>query len=132
MHAFLDWFRVKVLATVEHQPQGPLDGPIAAEAEVRSGIITESCFESAVLALLLSFIAFTLRASILLTKGRAVDMAPRRSSSATAAEISLVHLKNCMANLPQSLSSSLLNLNTVCILQHHRHFTDRSSQSKMS
>jgi peroxin-1 len=43
-------------------------------------------------------------------------MAPdskRRSSQATSAEISLVHLKNCLVNLPSSLSSLLVNSNTV-------------------
>jgi hypothetical protein len=43
-------------------------------------------------------------------------MAPdprRRNSQATSAEISLVHLKNCLVNLPSSLSSILVNVNTV-------------------
>jgi hypothetical protein len=44
-------------------------------------------------------------------------MAPdsrRRSSQATPAEISLVHnLKNCFVNLPSSLCSLLVNVNTV-------------------
>ena len=44
-------------------------------------------------------------------------MAPdsrRRSSQATPAEISLVHnLKNCFVNLPSSLCSLLINVNTV-------------------
>ncbi|CAL3962118.1 unnamed protein product [Diplocarpon coronariae] len=41
-------------------------------------------------------------------------MAPdrRRGSQATSAEISLIHLKNCLANLPSSLSSLLVNVNT--------------------
>ncbi|KAH8815476.1 P-loop containing nucleoside triphosphate hydrolase protein [Xylogone sp. PMI_703] len=42
-------------------------------------------------------------------------MAPelkRRSSQATSAEISLVHLKNCLVNLPSSLASLLINVNT--------------------
>ena len=43
-------------------------------------------------------------------------MAPdtrRRGSQATSAEISLIHLKNCLVNLPSSLSSLLVNVNTV-------------------
>lgn len=32
---------------------------------------------------------------------------------ATAAEISLVHLKNCLVNLPASLVSLLVTVNTV-------------------
>lgn len=32
---------------------------------------------------------------------------------ATAAEVSLVHLKNCLVNLPASLVSLLVNVNTV-------------------
>ncbi|KAH8602629.1 P-loop containing nucleoside triphosphate hydrolase protein [Bisporella sp. PMI_857] len=42
-------------------------------------------------------------------------MAPesrRRNSQATSAEISLIHLKNCLVNLPSSLSSLLVNINT--------------------
>ncbi|KAH7364114.1 P-loop containing nucleoside triphosphate hydrolase protein [Rhexocercosporidium sp. MPI-PUGE-AT-0058] len=42
-------------------------------------------------------------------------MAPetrRRGSQATSAEISLIHLKNCLVNLPSSLSSLLVNVNT--------------------
>lgn len=43
-------------------------------------------------------------------------MAPdlqRRNAQATSAEISLVHLKNCLVNLPSSLSALLANVNTV-------------------
>ncbi|CZT49840.1 probable peroxin-1 [Rhynchosporium secalis] len=42
-------------------------------------------------------------------------MAPdtrKRGSQATSAEISLIHLKNCLVNLPASLSSLLVNVNT--------------------
>ncbi|KAG6007420.1 hypothetical protein E4U21_006009 [Claviceps maximensis] len=39
-------------------------------------------------------------------------MAPRKNASSAAAELSLVHLKNCLVNLPQSLVSLLLNLDT--------------------
>ncbi|KAK7226087.1 hypothetical protein V2G26_014090 [Clonostachys chloroleuca] len=39
-------------------------------------------------------------------------MAPRRSGQSLAAELSLVHLKNCFVNLPPSLVSLLLNVNT--------------------
>ncbi|KAK4681363.1 Peroxisome biosynthesis protein pex1 [Podospora pseudoanserina] len=39
-------------------------------------------------------------------------MAPRKNAQSTAAEISLVHLQNCFANLPQSLASLLANVNT--------------------
>jgi hypothetical protein len=57
-------------------------------------------------------------------------MAPdarRRNSQATSAEISLIHLKNCLVNLPSSLSSLLVNLNTVCVLPNLlRHLTDLS------
>jgi peroxin-1 len=40
-------------------------------------------------------------------------MAPRNNAQATAAEISLVHLQNCLVNLPPSLASLLANINTV-------------------
>lgn len=36
-----------------------------------------------------------------------------RGSQATPAEISLIHLKNCLVNLPSSLSSLLVNINAV-------------------
>ncbi|KAG5983774.1 hypothetical protein E4U55_007173 [Claviceps digitariae] len=39
-------------------------------------------------------------------------MAPRKNASSAAAELSLVHLKNCLVNLPPSLVSLLLNLDT--------------------
>ncbi|KAB5551281.1 P-loop containing nucleoside triphosphate hydrolase protein [Coniochaeta sp. 2T2.1] len=39
-------------------------------------------------------------------------MAPRKNTQSTAAEISLVHLKNCLVNLPSSLVSLLVNVNT--------------------
>ncbi|KAF5134161.1 Peroxisome biosynthesis protein PAS1 [Metarhizium anisopliae] len=39
-------------------------------------------------------------------------MAPRKNAQSTTAELSLVHLKNCLVNLPPSLVSLLLNLNT--------------------
>ncbi|KAI1381973.1 AAA-domain-containing protein [Hypoxylon crocopeplum] len=41
-------------------------------------------------------------------------MAPaqRRNAQSTAAEISLVHLKNCLVNLPTSLVNLLVNINT--------------------
>ncbi|KAH8199492.1 hypothetical protein TruAng_006368 [Truncatella angustata] len=39
-------------------------------------------------------------------------MAPRKNAQSTAAEISLVHLKNCLVNLPSSLVSLLVNINT--------------------
>lgn len=38
------------------------------------------------------------------------EMAPRKP---TPAEISLVHLKNCFVNLPASLVSLLVNIDTV-------------------
>ncbi|KAG9243916.1 P-loop containing nucleoside triphosphate hydrolase protein [Calycina marina] len=37
----------------------------------------------------------------------------RRNDQATSAEISLVHLKNCLVNLPSSLTSLLVNTNTL-------------------
>ncbi|KAM3077552.1 Peroxisome biosynthesis protein pex1 [Clarireedia jacksonii] len=43
-------------------------------------------------------------------------MAPdmkRRGNQASSAEISLIHLKNCLVNLPSSLSSLLINANTL-------------------
>ncbi|KAH6671370.1 hypothetical protein B0J14DRAFT_595905 [Halenospora varia] len=46
-------------------------------------------------------------------------MAPdrRRGSQATSAEISLIHnLKSCLVNLPPSLCSLLINVNTVILL----------------
>ncbi|KAH6606550.1 atpase [Trichoderma cornu-damae] len=39
-------------------------------------------------------------------------MAPRRNAQSTAAELSLVHLKNCLVNLPNSLVTLLVNVNT--------------------
>ncbi|KAI1486295.1 P-loop containing nucleoside triphosphate hydrolase protein [Biscogniauxia mediterranea] len=39
-------------------------------------------------------------------------MAPRKNAQSTAAEISLVHLKNCLVNLPTSLVNLLVNINT--------------------
>jgi peroxin-1 len=42
-------------------------------------------------------------------------MAPRKNTQSTVAEISLVHLKNCLVNLPSSLVSLLVNVNTVCL-----------------
>lgn len=40
-------------------------------------------------------------------------MAPRKNAQSTAAELSLVHLKNCLVNLPPTLVSLLVNVNTV-------------------
>ncbi|PHH59702.1 hypothetical protein CDD81_2648 [Ophiocordyceps australis] len=39
-------------------------------------------------------------------------MAPPRRAHSTAAELSLAHLKNCLVNLPPSLVSLLVNINT--------------------
>ncbi|CAM1506577.1 Fc.00g062180.m01.CDS01 [Cosmosporella sp. VM-42] len=39
-------------------------------------------------------------------------MAPRRNAQTVQAEVSLVHLKNCLVNLPASLVSLLVNINT--------------------
>ncbi|KAI1502433.1 P-loop containing nucleoside triphosphate hydrolase protein [Biscogniauxia marginata] len=39
-------------------------------------------------------------------------MAPRKNAQSTAAEISLVHLKSCLVNLPTSLVNLLVNINT--------------------
>ncbi|KAG9249898.1 P-loop containing nucleoside triphosphate hydrolase protein [Emericellopsis atlantica] len=39
-------------------------------------------------------------------------MASRRNAPSTSAEISLVHLKNCLVNLPPTLVSLLVNVNT--------------------
>ncbi|KAF2964778.1 hypothetical protein GQX73_g8813 [Xylaria multiplex] len=39
-------------------------------------------------------------------------MAPRKNALSAAAEVSLVHLKNCLVNLPTSLVNLLLNVNT--------------------
>lgn len=46
-------------------------------------------------------------------------MAPRRNAQSTAAELSLVHLKNCLVNLPASLVNLLVNVNTVRQLEHY-------------
>ncbi|KOS19487.1 Peroxisome biosynthesis protein PAS1 [Escovopsis weberi] len=43
-------------------------------------------------------------------------MAPRRNAQSTSAELSLVHLKNCLVNLPVSLVSLLVNVNTKLIV----------------
>lgn len=40
-------------------------------------------------------------------------MAPRKNAQSTAAELSLVHLENCFVNLPPTLVSLLVNVNTV-------------------
>lgn len=39
-------------------------------------------------------------------------MAPRKNAQSTAAEVALVHLKNCLVNLPPTLVSLLVNVNT--------------------
>ncbi|KAI1118968.1 P-loop containing nucleoside triphosphate hydrolase protein, partial [Nemania sp. NC0429] len=39
-------------------------------------------------------------------------MAPRKNAPSSAAEVSLVHLKNCLVNLPASLVNLLVNINT--------------------
>ncbi|GAW14300.1 hypothetical protein ANO14919_037010 [Xylariales sp. No.14919] len=39
-------------------------------------------------------------------------MAPRNNAPSAAAEVSLVHLKNCLVNLPTSLVNLLVNVNT--------------------
>ncbi|KAM0283651.1 hypothetical protein ACHAQH_002431 [Verticillium albo-atrum] len=39
-------------------------------------------------------------------------MAPRKNAQSTPAELSLVHLRNCLVNLPSSLVSLLVNINT--------------------
>ncbi|KAJ8127149.1 hypothetical protein O1611_g6489 [Lasiodiplodia mahajangana] len=39
-------------------------------------------------------------------------MAPRKNAPSAAAEVSLVHLRNCLVNLPASLFNLLLNVNT--------------------
>ncbi|KAL0938701.1 peroxisome biosynthesis protein [Colletotrichum truncatum] len=39
-------------------------------------------------------------------------MAPKRNAQSTPAEISLAHLKNCLVNLPASLVTLLVNVNT--------------------
>lgn len=44
-------------------------------------------------------------------------MAPRKNAQSTPAELSLVHLRNCLVNLPSSLVSLLVNINTVCYLK---------------
>src|SRR6516162_9511749 len=52
-------------------------------------------------------------------------MAPRKNAQSTLAEISLVHLKRCLVNLPSSLVSVLMNVNTVVFsTQHFRWFTE--------
>lgn len=40
-------------------------------------------------------------------------MPPRKNAQSTAAELSLVHLKSCLVNLPSSLVSLLVNVDTV-------------------
>ncbi|TGJ85895.1 hypothetical protein E0Z10_g2885 [Xylaria hypoxylon] len=40
-------------------------------------------------------------------------MAPRKNAPSAAAEVSLVHLKNCLVNLPTSLVNLLVNVNTL-------------------
>ena len=44
-------------------------------------------------------------------------MAPsqRQNAHSTAAEISLVHLKSCLVNLPSSLVNLLVTINTVSL-----------------
>ncbi|KAM4054904.1 ATPase family associated with various cellular activities (AAA) domain-containing protein [Hirsutella rhossiliensis] len=39
-------------------------------------------------------------------------MGPRKNAQSTSAELSLLHLKNCLVNLPSSLVSLLINVNT--------------------
>lgn len=40
-------------------------------------------------------------------------MPAQRNARSTPAEISLTHLKSCLVNLPATLESLLVNLNTV-------------------
>ena len=40
-------------------------------------------------------------------------MAPRKNAHSTSAELVLVHLKNCLVNLPPALVEVLVNVNTV-------------------
>ncbi|KAF7525053.1 hypothetical protein G7054_g11217 [Neopestalotiopsis clavispora] len=61
-------------------------------------------------------------------------MASRKNAQSTAAELSLVHLKNCLVNLPSSLVSLLVNINTpaqdvVIELSYRAPATGGSSQS---
>ena len=42
-------------------------------------------------------------------------MASRKNALSAAAEISLVHLKKCLVNLPTSLVNLLVNVNTVSL-----------------
>lgn len=42
------------------------------------------------------------------------NMAPRKNAQSVNAELSIVHLKNCLVNLPPTLVSLLVNVNTVC------------------
>ncbi len=42
-------------------------------------------------------------------------MPPKKNAQSTAAEISLVRLENCLVNLPSSLVSLLVNVNTVSL-----------------
>ncbi len=53
-------------------------------------------------------------------------MPPKKNAQSTAAEISLVRLENCLVNLPSSLVSLLVNLNTVSTRSnsHHRGSAD--------
>lgn len=45
-------------------------------------------------------------------------MAPRNNGQSTAAELSIVHLKNSLVNLPATLVSLLVNVNTVRTMSH--------------
>ena len=40
-------------------------------------------------------------------------MPPKKNAQSVSAEISLAHLKNCLVNLPSTLVSLLVNVNTV-------------------
>jgi hypothetical protein len=42
-------------------------------------------------------------------------MTPRKNAQSVNAELSIVHLKNCLVNLPPTLVSLLVNVNTVCL-----------------
>lgn len=57
--------------------------------------------------------AFFVQLFLWTADSRIAVMASRRNAQSTPAEISLAHLKNCLVNLPASLVSLLVNVNTV-------------------
>lgn len=69
--------------------------------------------QTAVLSPVLSLFFRALRPLVCHDPVETSTMAPSRNAQSTSAELSLVPLKNCLVNLPPTLVSLLVNINTV-------------------